>query len=191
MTESLEARLGQGAPHGPGDSGLIVCRIEDDAAVEAFAVAFGAEVGLVAEGEGEDAGGGRGHRSEVERRARLANFFGSDAGSHAQFLEADGALVLAVEGNLFVLGGRQMQDFKGQQFEGAEKFGAAIEQQRGIGTGEVDEDLVLLPIGWRWRIDYDAVFEMESAVGDDGLEEFVDAVGGGEFVHRKLLAISS
>jgi hypothetical protein len=34
----------------------------------------------------------------------------------------------------------------------------------------------------RGRIDDDAVFEVKASVGDDGLEEFIDAVGGGEFV---------
>ena len=72
-----------------------------------------------------------------------------------------------------------MEDFEGQQFKGAEKFGAAIEQQSGIWAGEIHEDFGLLPVGWRWGIDHDAVFEVESSVGDYGLEELVDAVGGG------------
>ncbi len=122
--------------------------------------------------------------AKVKRRSGLANFFGGDAGSHAEFLQADGTLVLAVERNLIVLAGGQVQNFEGQQFEGAEKFGAAIEQQSRIGTGKVDEDFGLLPVVLRRRVDHDAVAEMKSAVGDDGLEEFVDAVGGGEFIHK-------
>jgi hypothetical protein len=112
----------------------------------------------------------------------VANFFRGYAGGHAEFLEADGALVLAVEGNLFVLVGGQVEDFEGQKFEGAEEFSAAIEEQGGIGSGEVDEDFGRLPSDLRGRIDDDAVFEVKASVGDDGLEEFIDAVGGGEFV---------
>src|SRR5580698_2256831 len=93
--------------------GFVVGGIEDYAAVEAFAVAFGAEVGLVAESEVDDAALARGHGSEVERGSGLADFFGSDRRGHAEFLEADGALVLAVEGNLFVLAGGQVEDFEG------------------------------------------------------------------------------
>jgi len=52
--------------------------VKDDAAVEAFAVAFGAEIGLVTQGEVDDAALARGHGSEVERRSGLADFFGSD-----------------------------------------------------------------------------------------------------------------
>jgi len=72
-----------------------------------------------------------------------------------------------------------MENFEGQEFEGAEKFGAAIEEQRGVGAGEIHEDFRLLPVGGGWRVDYDAVFEVKPSVGDHGLEEFVDAVGGG------------
>src|SRR5271155_5122805 len=86
--------------------GFVVCGVEDYAAVEAFAVAFGAEVGLLAQGEVDNAALARGHGSEVERGSGLANFFGGDTGGHPEFLEADGTLILAVEGNLFVLGGR-------------------------------------------------------------------------------------
>ena len=115
----------------------------------------------------------------------------------AQFLDAQRALILAVEGNLFVLAGRQAQHFEGEEFEGAQQFSAAIEQEGGVGAGEVDENFRLLPVavlGQR-RIDDDPVFEAESAVGDDGLEEGVDLIGGGEFVGNGhgvgLLAISS
>ena len=86
--------------------GFVVCGVEDYATVEAFAVAFGAEVGLVAEGEVDDAALARRHGSEVERGSGLANFFGGYGRGHAEFLEADGTLIFAVEGNLFVLGGR-------------------------------------------------------------------------------------
>ena len=47
--------LRQSKPRGPTGRGFMIRRIENHAAVEAFAVAFGAQVGLVAEGEVDDA----------------------------------------------------------------------------------------------------------------------------------------
>ena len=40
-------------------------------------------------------------------------FSAATRGRHAEFLETDGTLVLAVERNLFVLGRRQVEDFEG------------------------------------------------------------------------------
>ena len=158
---------------------FVVCGVEDYAAVEALAVALGAEIGLVAQSQVDDAALARGHRRKVEGSSGLANFFGGYRGGHAEFLETDGTLVFAIEGNFFVFGGGQVQNFEGQQFQSTEKFAAAIEKKSRVGAGEVDKDFRFLPVGWRWGIDYDAVFEMETSVGDHGLEEFVDAVGGG------------
>jgi hypothetical protein len=174
----------QSPPGRPASGWFIVRGVEHDATVEAFAIAFRTEVGLIAQGEMNDTALARRHGSEVIGRASFAHLFGGNGGRHAQLLHANGALVLAIEGNLFVLSGRQAQDFEGKQFEGAEKFGTAVEQQRRIGAGEVHENLGLLPFALRRRIDNDAVLEVKSAVGDDGLEEFVDFVSGGEFVHR-------
>src|ERR1700691_1384062 len=101
--------LREGAAGWLGDGGFVVGRVEDYAAVEAFAIAFCAEVGLIAQGEVDDAALARGHGSEVERGSGLAYFFGGDVGGHAKFLQADGTLVLAVERNLFMLGRRQME----------------------------------------------------------------------------------
>src|ERR1700722_1230370 len=126
--------LGQGAAGWFVCCGFVVCGVEDYAAVEALAVTFGAEIGLVAEGEVDDAALARGHRGEMKWGAGLANFFGGYACAHAKFLEADGALVFAVEGNFFVVGGGQAQNLEGQQFESAEKFSAAIEEKSGVGT---------------------------------------------------------
>jgi len=83
-----------------------------------------------------------------------------------------------------VFAGGQAEHFEGEEFEGTEKLSAPVEKERGVGAGEVDEDFRLFPIavlGER-RVDDDAVFETESAVGDDGLEEGVDFVSGGDFV---------
>src|SRR5579863_1350109 len=116
MTRRL-CPLRQGAAGGSAGGGFVICRVEDYAAVEAFAVAFGAEVGLVAQSQEDDAALARGHGREVKGRSGLANFFGGYGGGHTKFLEADGALVLAVEGNFFVFRGGQVQDFEGQQFK--------------------------------------------------------------------------
>ena len=163
---------------------LVVLRIDDQTAASAFALAFGVEIGLVAQGEVNDAALARGHGTELVRRTRAENFFGGDGGRGTEFLDTKRALILAIEGDFLVLSGREMQHFERKQFEGAEKFSAAIEQKRGVGAGEVNEDLRLLPVAIfrERRIDDDAVFEAKSALGDDGLQKFVDLLGGGEFV---------
>ena len=48
-------------------------------------------------------------------------FSAATVAAHAEFLETDGTLILAVERNLFVLGGRQVENFEGQKFEGADE----------------------------------------------------------------------
>ena len=45
-----------------------------------------------------------------------------------QFLDAQRALILAVEGNLLVLAGGQAQHLERKQFESAQQFSAAVEQ---------------------------------------------------------------
>ena len=83
-----------------------------------------------------------------------------------------------------MLAGRQAEHFKRQKFEGTQKFSAAVDEERRVGAGEVDEDFGLLPVAVlrKRRIDDDPVFEAESTVSNDGGEKFVDLVGGGEFV---------
>lgn len=130
----------------------------------------------------------RGHRAELIGRAGLANFFGGDGGGGAEFLNSLRAMVVAVEADLFVFAGGQPQHFQGEQLEGAQEFSAAVEQQGGVGASEIDEDLGLFPVAivGDGRVDDDAVFQVKTAVGDDGLEEFVDLVGGGDFIHMFL-----
>jgi hypothetical protein len=125
------------------------------------------------------------------RRSR-ADVFGSDAGGELQFVDADGAEVLAIEPNLLVLVALEVQNFGGEQLEGAKQFAAAVEKQGGVGAGELDEDFRMLPLAvlGHGGIDGDAVFEFEAAVRDDGLEEFSDLLGGGYFVgnwHKSVL----
>jgi hypothetical protein len=152
--------------------------------VHAFAVAFGAEVGLVAEGQVDDAAFAGGHGSKLVGGSGAAHFFGGDGGGGAEFFEAYAAVILAIEGNLFVLTAGETKHFQGEELEGAEEFSAAIEEKSGVGAGEVDENFGALPVavfGQR-GVDRNAVFEVEASVGDYGLEEFVDLFGGGEFV---------
>jgi hypothetical protein len=105
-------------------------------------------------------------------------------------------MILAVERNLLVLSGRQAQHFQSEEFEGAEKLSATIEEKSGVGAGEIDENFGLLPIailGQR-RVDNDAVFQAKATVIDDGLEESVDLVSGGDFVgngHRFSFQLSA
>jgi len=163
---------------------FVVGGVDHDAAMHAFAVAFGVKVGLVAEGEVDDAALARGHGSEVVGSSGAANVIGGDGGGGAEFFEAHAALILAVERNFFVLAAGKAKDFEREKFEGAEKFSAAIEEKSGIGSGQVDENFGALPVAVlrQGRVDGDAVFEVEASVGDYGLEEFVDLFGGGEFV---------
>src|ERR1019366_6229842 len=85
-------RLGQRAAGGPASGRFVVRGIKDDRPGETLAVTFRAQIGLIAQGEVDDAALARGHGSEVERRSGLANFFGGHLGGHAEFLQADGAL---------------------------------------------------------------------------------------------------
>jgi hypothetical protein len=134
----------------------------------------------------DDAALARRHRAEVVRSSGPANLLGGDVGRGAQFLNAQGAAILAVEADFFVLARRQVQHFKGKQFKGAQQLSAAIEQQRGIGAGEVDKNFRLLPVAiLRERgVDDDAVLEVKTAVSDNGLKELVDLIGGSDFVHK-------
>ena len=145
---------------------------------------------MIAQSEVDNSPLARGHRSEVERSSRLAHFFGGHRGGHAQFFEPQGALILAVEGNLLVLARGKMQHLQSKKFEGTEEFSAAIEKQNRVGTGEVDQDFRFLPVAvlGDGRVNRDAVFETQATVGNNGLEEFVDLLGSGEFVgdgHKK------
>src|SRR5579863_4108510 len=115
----LMSLLRQSASGGPAGSGLVVRRVEHYAAVEAFAVALGAQISLIAQGQVNNAPLARRHGRKVEGRAGLANFLGRNAGGHAEFLHADGALVLAIKRNLLVLARRQTQNFKCEQFQRA------------------------------------------------------------------------
>ena len=126
------------------------------------------------------------------RSSGLADFLGGDISGGPQFLDAHGTAILAVEADFLVLAGSKVQHLERKQFKGAQQLSAAVEQERGIGAGEVDENFRLFPVailGERW-VDDDAVFEAKTAMGDDGLEELIDLIGSSDFVHKKFSAIS-
>src|SRR5579871_1313132 len=165
-------------------AGLLIFRVDDQMPAHAFAFALSVQVGFVAQGEMNDAALARGHRREVIRRAGPAHLLGGNISRHAQLLNPHRAVILAIKRNFLVFAGGQAEHFEGEQFEGAEKFAATIEQQSGIGPGEVDKDFRLFPVavlGQR-RIDDDTILEVQSAVRDNGLQEFINLVSGGNFV---------
>src|ERR1700751_5205166 len=120
----------------------------------------------------------------------LANLLGSDIRGGAQFLYAHRAAILAVEADLLVLAGSKVQHLERKEFKGAQQFSAPVEQERGVGAGEVDKNFRLLPVAIlrERRVDNDPVFEAKTAMGDDGLKELVDFIGGGYFVHKKAFS---
>ena len=80
--------------------------------------------------------------------------------------------------------GRQAKHLERQQFKGAQQFSAAIEQQGGVGSGEVHENFRFFPITILLQrgIDHDPILKAKPAVGDDGLQELVNLFGGSDFV---------
>ena len=88
---------------------------------------------------------------------------------------------------------REAEHLQRQQFDGAQHFGAAFQEQSRVGTGKFNQDLGAFPVSLfgKWRIDGDAVFQAQAAMGDDALQEFIDLVGGGDFVgngHKEALS---
>jgi hypothetical protein len=91
-----------------------------------------------------------------------------------------------------MLAGSKVQHLEREEFKGAQQLSAAVKQERGVGPGEVYENLRLLPVAIlrERRVDDNAVFEAKAAMSDDGLKELIDLIGGSNFVHKKLSAIS-
>jgi len=111
-----------------------------------FSFALGMKVGLVTQGEMDDAALAGRHRAELVRSSRFADLFGSDSGCRAQFLNAHGTAILTIEADLLVLARGQAQHFQREKLECAKKLSTTVEQKRGVRAGEVDEDLGLLPV---------------------------------------------
>src|SRR5258708_1890437 len=94
---------------------------------KSFAVPFGAQGCMVAQGVVGDTTPARGHGSKGVGSSGLAHFFGGNRGGHPQFFEPQGTLILAIEGNLPMLAGGKVQHFQSKKFEGTKEFSAAIE----------------------------------------------------------------
>jgi len=99
----------------------------------------------------------------------------------------------AIEVDFFVLVAGKMKHLHGQQFERAQQFSAAFEQQGRIRAGEFHQNLRTFPVTivGHWRVDGDAVFELEPGVLHHRAEKSVQLVCGLNFVHKKLLASGS
>jgi ABC-type iron transport system FetAB ATPase subunit len=150
------------------------------------------KVGFVAQGQVDDSALARGHRAEVVRSAGLADLLGGDVGCGPQFLNAHRATILAVEADFLMLAGSKVQHLEREEFKGAQQLSAAVKQEGGVGPGEVYENFRLLPVAIlrERRVDDNAVFEAKAAMSDYGLKELIDLIGGSNFVHKKLSAVS-
>ena len=135
----------------------------------AFALALGVQVLLIAQRQVHDAAFARRHGREFVGDARLAHSLRSDGGRHAQLLQPHGAVIHAIEANFLVLIARQAKHFKRQQFDRAQQFAAAFQQERRIGTGELHQNFRTLPIAvlGNRRIHGDAIFQAQPALEDD------------------------
>jgi hypothetical protein len=118
-------------------------RVDDDLAVFAHADALGADAGEVFEGEMDDATFARGHRIEFERLTGSLDAFGGDAGGHAEFFEAQGAIAAAIEMDFFVMRGFEAQRAQRQMLDGFQDFGVTFKQDFFIATIEVGDNLSL------------------------------------------------
>jgi hypothetical protein len=124
---SIRAAL---APYGGG--GFVARGIDDDGASSTFAVAFGAQVGFVTQREMDDTALARRHGTKAVGFTGAADVFGGDAGGELQFVDANGAEVLAVEPDLLVLVALEMQNLGGEQLEGAKELAATVEEKGGV-----------------------------------------------------------
>ncbi len=110
----------------------------------------------------------------------MADALGGGFGGGGDLLLAEGFEVESVEADEIVFADIEAEDLDGDVLEGAEKFAAALGQERGIGAGQFDvEDLsagVLRVCGS--GAGADAVLQAQAAEADDGVEEAGDVLGG-------------
>src|SRR6202140_360885 len=126
----------------------------------------------------------RRHRTELVWRPGPAYVFRGDGRRGTQLLNSQRALILAIEANLLMLARRQPQHLESQQFQSAQQFSPAIEQQGRVGPGEIHQNLRLLPVAvfrQRWIYD-DPVLQPKSAVRHYGLQKLINLFCGSEFV---------
>ena len=147
-------------------SRFVVLGIKHDESAEAFPVAFGAEVLLITQSKVQDAAFARRHRGKLIGRAGLAHFVGGHARGEAEFLEAGFAVSHAIKADFFVLVAGEMKHFHGEQFQRAQQFGPALEEESCVRTREFHQNFRTLPVAIvrHGRIDGDAVLELEPGV---------------------------
>jgi len=93
-------------------------------------------------------------------------------------------VIHAIEVNFLVLITGQAEHLEREQFKSAQQFCAALQQQRRVGTGELHQDLRPFPIAFfgQGRVDGDPVFQAQTTLADYATQQFIDLVGGLDFV---------
>jgi len=139
---------------------------------------------MIAKREVDDAALARRHGRELVWGSRPADFFGGNIGGQAQLFQAHGPVVHAVEADFLMLIAREAQHPQRTQFDGTKHFGTAFQEQSRVWAGKFNQDLRALPVPLfgNWRINRDAVFQAQATMSDDAAQEFVDLIGGGDFV---------
>ena len=89
------------------------------------------------------------HRAEVERLMRFLHAFGGSLRAHAQFLNAQQAMVIRIEADAGVLFRGHSQSFHGELFQGQKKLGFIAQQEVHIGTTEANHQIRILKIGMK------------------------------------------
>jgi len=170
------------AGHGGDGGGQVGAAfgINDEVAFLALADGGRLDIFNVLDGEVKEAAftgvGGR----EAVGHAGLADAFGGELGGALDLLQAEGFEVEGVEADQVVLADVEAEDLDGDVFEGAEEFAAALGEQRGIGSVELDgKDLRAGVFGVRGSGGgADAVLEAQATEADYGVEETGDLLGG-------------
>src|SRR5438045_2040827 len=80
--------------------------------------------------------------------------------------------------------GTKPQRLQSDRLDRAHQLGATIEQLAALRSAELDKNLRPLPIiaVGGWRVHGDAVLQAEATFGVEHLQEFVDLLGGCDFV---------
>lgn len=157
-------------------------RIDDDAAERAGAGAFTAELSFVAERDVDDAALAAVHGREAEGLAGGFDAFGCDLRGHAKFFDAEGAVIVGVEGNPRMIVGVHAERFLGNVFEGEEKLGAIAEDEVDVFAVEFDDEIGSFKLGIGLVAGFEGEGKIETGVGDDSPQKFLNARAG--FVNR-------
>ena len=113
--------------------------------------------------------------------------FSGNFGDHAQFFQAQGAVIHAIEADFLMLFAGETEHFDSEKFDGAEQLGAAFQEQGGVRSGKFNQDFGTLPIALlpeRW-VDGNAVFQVQTRLGDNTAQKLIDLVGGRDFVGNR------